>query len=212
MIDVQCLELPPIGTNCWLLADRGRGEAVIADAPLSAFAAVGKWLDANGCRLTAVLFTHGHWDHTLDGWRYNEAGIPTYGHRGDEGFFSNPTSMAPFAIPGLEMRPLRINHWVAPGATIELLGRQVELRHVPGHSAGSVLYWFRDDGVAVSGDALFSGSIGRTDFPGCSFEQLAASITGQIYTLPDHTRILPGHGPETTVGEEALTNPFVRLA
>jgi glyoxylase-like metal-dependent hydrolase (beta-lactamase superfamily II) len=84
------------------------------------------------------------------------------------------------------------------------------VRHVPGHSQGSLLFWFKEDAFAISGDAVFSGSIGRTDFPGCSFEQLEHSIRTQIYTLPDATVLYPGHGPATSVGAEASGNPFVR--
>jgi glyoxylase-like metal-dependent hydrolase (beta-lactamase superfamily II) len=125
-------------------------------------------------------------------------------------FYAEPQTMAAFAIPGMAMRPVEVDQWVGDGDIIEILGRRVEVRAVPGHSAGSVLYWFCDDGFAVSGDALFKGSIGRTDFPGCSFEQLEGSIRQRIYTLPDATVIYPGHGPATTVAEEAVSNPFVQ--
>jgi hydroxyacylglutathione hydrolase len=210
MIEIHSHELPPIGTNCWLFIDRQRQEIVVGDAPLNAFATVERLLIETGYRLTALLLTHGHWDHTLDAWRFAEFGVPIYGHAGDRPFFENPQSMSRFSIPGLPLQPVTISHWVSAGDELSLLGHTVEVRHVPGHSPGSVLYWFRDAGVALSGDALFNGSVGRTDFPGCSFAELEQSIRLSIYTLPDNTRILPGHGPETSVGDEAATNPFVR--
>jgi hydroxyacylglutathione hydrolase len=104
----------------------------------------------------------------------------------------------------------KVDEFVQEGQTLQLLNQQVEVRHVPGHSPGSVLFYFRDFGFAVSGDAIFAGGIGRTDFPGCCRELLEASIVEQIYTLPDETVLLPGHGPRTTVGQEKKTNPFVR--
>ena len=109
----------------------------------------------------------------------------------------------------MAMPPVKIDSWLEHGQRIKIIGREVEVRHVPGHSPGSVLFWFVNDKVAITGDALFSRSIGRTDFPGCSFEQLSNSIKNHIYTLPDDTVVYPGHGPETSVGEEANGNPFV---
>lgn len=211
MIQVEVFELPPIGTNCWLLSHPGSNEVVVVDAPLNAFATVERHLVKSGLRATALLMTHGHWDHTLDGWRFNQLGIPSYGHRQDQDFFENPAVMSSYSIPGLEMKPMQIDHWVGQGDTLQLLGETVEVREVPGHSPGSVLFWFRESGIAAGGDALFKGSIGRTDFPGCSFEQLEKSIVEQIYTLPATTRVLPGHGPETVVAKESRGNPFVRL-
>jgi len=124
--------------------------------------------------------------------------------------FERPEVMAAFSIPGLEMKPCRIDTWLKADQRLRIVGRGVEIRHVPGHSPGSILYWFFDDTFAIAGDAVFSGSIGRTDFPGCSFEQLAGSIRNRIYTLPDETVLYPGHGPETTVETEAAHNPFVQ--
>mgnify|MGYP005840103959 CR=1 FL=1 len=208
-LDIRSFELPPIGTQCYVVFAPEARTLAVFDAPLNAFPTVERIAVETGYRMEGLYFTHGHWDHTLDGRRFNEAGIPAFGHRDDKEFFETPEVMAAFAIPGMEMPPVRIETWVEAGQTITIAGRRVEVRHVPGHSAGSILYWFVEDGFAVSGDALFNGSVGRTDFPGCSFDQLAASIRGQIYTLPDETRILPGHGDGTTVGAEALGNPFV---
>lgn len=211
MIKVEVFELPPIGTNCWVLSKEASDEVVVVDAPLNAFATVERKLVQNGLRVAALLMTHGHWDHTLDGWRFNEFGVPVYGNEQDKAFYENPAMMSSFAIPGLEMKPMRIDHWVGQGSVLDLLGEAVEVREVPGHSPGSLLFWFRESGVAASGDAIFQGSIGRTDFPGCSFEQLEKSIVEQIYTLPANTRLLPGHGPETAVSAESRGNPFVRI-
>ena len=89
------------------------------------------------------------------------------------------------------------------------VGSDIEVRHVPGHCPGNVLFYFSDAGAAFVGDALFAGSIGRTDLPGGSFASLEKAIRTQIYTLPDETLVYPGHGPDTTVGAEKSTNPYV---
>lgn len=207
---IECFELPPIGTNAWFLSDAERGEAVLVDAPLQGLATIEQRLEEAGLALKAVLMTHGHWDHLLDGWRFNELGTPAMGHRDDEPLFAEPNRMGRVAIGGIPMKPMRIDRWLVDGERFELLGRTVEARHVPGHCPGSLLFWFPGEGVAFSGDAIFQRSIGRTDLPGGDFDVLERSIRTRIYTLPAETVLCPGHGPETTVAAEMATNPFVR--
>lgn len=211
-IEVQSYELPPIGTMCYVIASPERQELAVFDAPLNAYPTAERIAVQMGYKISGMYFTHGHWDHTLDGAKFNDAGIPVFAHEDDRAFFETPDLMASYSIPGMEMPAVKVDTWLEDGQEIEIVGSLVEIRHVPGHCPGSILYWFKDDGIAITGDAIFSGSIGRTDFPGCSFEQLANSIQKQIYTLPDDTVLYPGHGPETSVGREALANPFVTRA
>jgi glyoxylase-like metal-dependent hydrolase (beta-lactamase superfamily II) len=208
-VEIRSFELPPIGTQCHVVLNPAARVLAVFDAPLNAHATVERLAVQTGYRIEGLYLTHGHWDHTLDGRRFNEQSIPTWGHEEDRHLFETPELMAAFAIPGMEMPPLHIGTWLEHGRELHIAGRPVRIRHVPGHSEGSILYWFFNDGFVISGDALFNGSIGRTDFPGCSFEQLATSIREQIYTLPDETVVYPGHGPTTTVGDEAGRNPFV---
>jgi glyoxylase-like metal-dependent hydrolase (beta-lactamase superfamily II) len=208
-LEIRSFELPPIGTQCYAVINPASRAIAVFDAPLNAYATVERLAVQAGYRIRGLYLTHGHWDHTLDGARFNAHGVVTHGHAGDRMFFENPASMAAFAFPGMEMPPLAIDHWLEDGQRLSILDRPVEVRHVPGHSGGSVLYWFSDDKFAISGDAVFNGGIGRTDFPGCSFEQLATAIRSKVYSLPDETVLYPGHGPETTVGAEARGNPFV---
>jgi len=208
-IELLNFELPPIGTQCYAILNPETLSVAVFDAPLNAFATVEKLLVETGYSLDGLYFTHGHWDHTLDGHRFNTFGAKTFAHEEDRMFFEDPETMASYSIPGLEMPAVRIDQWLGQGDVLKIAGRPVEIRHVPGHSPGSILYWFSKDGFAITGDAVFNRSIGRTDFPGCSYEELAASIRGQIYTLPDETILYPGHGPQTTVVSEALQNPFV---
>ncbi|MCC5835180.1 MAG: MBL fold metallo-hydrolase [Opitutales bacterium] len=212
-LSIKTLELPPIGTNCYLLTKEGSDEIAVVDAPLGAWKEVKAALEGLNVRIAHLLMTHGHWDHTLDGWLFNEdRRYITYGGDGDAEFYRDPESMSRFSIPGLEMKPMRIDRWVKQGDRLTLLGETVEVREVPGHSPGSVLFWFKESDCVFSGDALFQRSIGRTDFPGCSFEELERSIQQQIYSLPRKVKVYPGHGPRTAVGEEIENNPFVRAA
>lgn len=209
-LEVVAHELPPIGTQCYAVINPASGQIAVFDAPLNAYATVERLAVRSGYQLSGLYFTHGHWDHMLDGHAFAAAGIRVHAHAADRMFFTDPSVMASYSIPGLPMPPVAVDEWVEDGQLLQIAGEEVEVRAVPGHSPGSVLYWFRQRGFAISGDALFRGSVGRTDFPGCSFAALEQSILGRIYTLPDNTVIYPGHGPATSVGEEARSNPFVR--
>jgi glyoxylase-like metal-dependent hydrolase (beta-lactamase superfamily II) len=105
---------------------------------------------------------------------------------------------------------VKLQHEAVQGVSLELLGTTWEVRHVPGHCPGNVLFHVPSERVAFVGDAIFAGSVGRTDLPGGSADVLAKSIRTQIYTLPPETVLFPGHGPETTVDDERFSNPFVR--
>lgn len=206
---IHSLPSGPIATTAYLLIDDTRREALLIDAPHGVWDEVEPLLRASGARLVALLITHGHWDHTGDAARIQGMGVPLYAHEADRRLIETPEVMAMFLIPGVEVTPARIDHVVAQGQVLSLAGQQIEVRHVPGHCAGNVLFYFAALGAAFVGDALFNGSVGRTDLPGGSFEQLARAIRTQIYTLPANTRVYPGHGVDTTVGDEMATNPYV---
>ena len=108
------------------------------------------------------------------------------------------------------MKPAEINNDLVHGQRLKILGQSTEIRHVPGHCPGNVLFFFPDQKTAIVGDAIFAGSIGRTDLPGGDFHTLEKAIREEIYTLPDDTILLPGHGPMTTVAQEKSSNPYVR--
>lgn len=207
---IETQELPPIGTNAIALIEPERKECVIIDAPADAFTWANKLAERHACKIVALILTHGHWDHILDAWKFAQAGIPIYGHADDALMFAEPSRMANYAMPGLLFEPVEVEHWIAQGQTLDLLGTSLEIRHVPGHCPGNILVYVAEHAVAVVGDALFAGSIGRYDLPGGDFSVLERSIREQIYTLPDVTKVYPGHGPTTTVGAEKQSNPFVR--
>lgn len=207
---IEFKEMPPIGTNAFALIEPARSECVIIDAPLDSFSWAEQIARENSCSIAALILTHGHWDHILDGHKFANAGIPIYGHIDDKRLFEQPAEMTNYAIPGVELLPVPIDNWLQNNGTIDLLGDVFEIRHVPGHCPGNVLVYLASQGWALVGDAIFAGSIGRYDLPGGDFSVLEKSIRTQIYTLPDETTIYPGHGGRTTVAQEKRSNPFVR--
>jgi len=206
---IESKELPPIGTNAYALVEPERGECVVIDAPEEAYAWASGIAEGHGVRIVALILTHGHWDHMLDGHKFAAAGIPTYGHEADKPMFETPEIMAGFALPGQDMPPVPIDHWVGEGDALELLGASMEIRHVPGHCPGNILVYLDSEKAAFVGDAIFAGGVGRYDLPGGDFATLSDAIRSRIYTLPKATTLYPGHGPETTVGAERAGNPFV---
>jgi glyoxylase-like metal-dependent hydrolase (beta-lactamase superfamily II) len=201
----------PIQTNAFLLTDPSRGEAVLIDAPGEVWADVEQVLRKEKCRLTELWITHGHWDHTQGGAEVVRAtGAKVRAHVADKTLIETPEVMSAFLGGAIQLEPIKPDFWVSQGDRFTSLGLEVEVRHVPGHCPGNVLFYFPSAKVAFVGDALFAGSVGRTDLPGGDRNQLTQSIRAQIYTLPDETAVYPGHGSSTTVGVEKRSNPYVR--
>lgn len=208
-MEVRAFEGPPIGTNAYVLLFPERSQALVVDAPGEALSFARETAAELQCTVEALLLTHGHFDHVIDLAAFHEDDIPVYGHMDDLPLIENPRSQLALLGADFAVRPGRIDHPVRHGEILNLVGEAIEIRHVPGHSAGSVMFFFGAHGVAFSGDAVFAGSVGRTDLPGGSFAVLARSIREQIYTLPPETVLYPGHGPSTLVSRERLSNPYV---
>lgn len=207
---IHVLPSGPIQTIGYLLTESNTGEAVLVDAPADVWAKVQPLLTKDGCTLREVWLTHGHWDHTQDAAKIKRAtGAAVRAHQADQHLIETPEVMRAFTMPGIELEAVKIDAFVRQGDRLAALGREFEVRHVPGHCPGNVLFYQAEAKVALVGDALFNGGVGRWDLPGGNFTLLEESIRGQIYTLPDDTTVLPGHGPRTTVGDEKETNPFV---
>ncbi len=211
MMQIRTLTAGPLETNAYLLTRSGHRELVVVDCPDDSFSHVETVARDEGLTLDSVLLTHGHYDHTADLSLFQNAGARVLAHDADRFLIEHPEVMTVMLPPGMKVDPARIDVPVAQGDKHRFLGLEVEIRHVPGHCPGNVLFYFPEMKAAFVGDAIFAGSIGRYDLPGGNFEELEESIQKQIYTLPDDTVLYPGHGPATTVGREKQSNPFVRF-
>lgn len=209
-VNVHVLPAGPIQTNAYLLTEPRTGEAVLVDAPEGVWPKAEPILKREGCRLSSLWLTHGHWDHTQGAAEVvRKSRAQVCAHRADQPLIETPEVMRPLLPPGLKIEPVKVDRWLADGETIDALGEKVGVGHVPGHCPGSLVFYFPGEGAAFAGDALFRGGVGRTDLPGGSFEQLEQSIRTRIYSLPDKTAVFPGHGGPTTVGDEKESNPYV---
>ena len=198
-----------IETNAYLLTSAERGEAVLIDAPGGVWAQVAPILASEGVKLGEVWLTHGHWDHMQGAMEVvRHTGARVLAHAADRPLLETPEVMSVF-LRGVALEAVKVDQWIEEGDRIEALGLDVEVRHVPGHCPGNVLFYFAAAGAAFVGDALFAGSVGRTDLPGGSMATLEEAIRSRIYTLPEATKVFPGHGPATTVAQEKRTNPHV---
>lgn len=201
----------PEGTNAFFMMNGETKEMLVID-PAGEAGKIQKTVEEMGGRPVAILLTHVHFDHMMALAEVQKAyGVPVYCGAGDEELFDFSLEALPMFAPGF--KPGRIDIWVNDGQRLALAGFDIGVIAAPGHSKGSVCYYFEEDGLLVSGDVLFQGSIGRTDFPipeaKGDLAVLMQSIRKLITTLPDGVKILPGHGPDTTIGAEKRTNPFV---
>ena len=202
----------PIQANCVLLGDTDAGEVVVIDPGEEAEKIVDR-VRASGLRPTMILHTHGHLDHvggTAELLRLLGGKLPIGLHPDEIDLYRNAPMQA--QMFGLEVEaPPEPGLMLRHGDTVSVGSVDLEVRHTPGHSPGGVCFVVLGDGgpLAVVGDVLFAGSIGRTDLMGGSFPVLEGSIREQLYTLPDETRVICGHGPDTTIGRERASNPFV---
>jgi glyoxylase-like metal-dependent hydrolase (beta-lactamase superfamily II) len=194
----------PYGTNCWLLASQDSDDAVVVDPGFDP-SAVRALLDAAGKAPVAVLATHGHSDHVGEAGEFAKD-LPVYVHEADAlAFTDEPAWNAGFDNPVTPVKDLRE---IADGDTLSFGGFSIEVVHTPGHTPGHCCFRLDGDALLLAGDLVFAGSIGRSDFPNGDPLAMQASLR-RFLTLADEMPVLPGHGPETTVGRERRSNPFL---
>lgn len=209
-LHVESFVVGPMPNNLYLLRDDQTRQIVVVDPSIGSDAAINRVLDLQrqGYTLDAIWNTHGHFDHIYDNARWkSQFGSPLLMHRDDEWLIERLPDTAVLMAGLPEPRPAAPNSWLQDGQTLQVGNFQCEVLLVPGHSPGSVAFWFESENVCLSGDVLFRGSVGRTDFPGCDAAALRLSLA-RLCSLPDNTRVLPGHGAETTIAHEKATNPF----
>lgn len=196
----------PFAENTYLLSCVGSGKAIIVDPG----AAVGDLLaiaDESGVEVVSIILTHAHLDH-IDGAAEakRRTDAPIWLHPADQQLYRAAPIQAEWFGVRLESPP-PVDRELADGDRIAFGDCELEVRFTPGHAPGHVV--LVAEGLAIVGDCIFAGSIGRTDLPGGDFQTLMNSIRTRILTLPDLTVLYPGHGPETTVGHERASNPFL---
>jgi glyoxylase-like metal-dependent hydrolase (beta-lactamase superfamily II) len=202
--------------NCYLVAPAPGEECVIIDPGQDAERGIEELLARYRLKPVAVLLTHGHIDHVWSvGPVCGAKGIPAWIHPADRGLLADPASglalnMGQELFGGITFTEPDDVRELTDGAALELAGVQLTVGHVPGHTPGSVTFRGGADDLDAlfSGDLLFAGSIGRTDLPGGDHAAMLKSLARTL-TLPDETVVLPGHGPQTSVGAERRTNPFL---
>jgi len=192
--------------NCYLVIDEGSRECVVIDPGEEAGLILRRITEA-GVRPVAIWVTHAHLDHVMGVPRLSrETRAPIYLHPADRELYDHVIQQGLAFGIRVESLPPPDREFV-PGETVRVGTVGFTVRHAPGHSPGSVC--LVGDGVVFTGDVLFAGSIGRTDLPGADFDTLIRSIERELLVLPDSTMVYSGHGPETTVGRERGTNPFL---
>lgn len=205
---VESVTVGPFRQNSWVVGDPATREAVLVD-PGDEPEAIEALLARLGLEPRYVLNTHAHLDHVGAVHHFQQTrGLPFHLHPGDREWLENlPLQGRMFGLPTSPVP--RVDRWIADGETFPIGGRTIEVIHTPGHTPGSCCLFLRDDRVLLTGDTLFAGSVGRTDFPGGSWAQLERSIRERLFPLGDDVTFFPGHGPASTLGEERRTNPFV---
>ena len=206
---------PMFATNCWILAAEKGSECIIVDPGMPDISAeIEMIIEEEGLKPVAVLLTHGHLDHTFsviplaDGYS-----IPAYIHSEDRKALLHPELLLSKEFAS----SLATKEWNEPNEVRELknnqkfeaVGLDITAIHAPGHTAGSLMFTVNDE-VLISGDVLFAGSIGRTDQPTGSSDAMARTLKTKIIPLGDHLRVLPGHGPDTTIEYERRSNPYLK--
>lgn len=206
---VYPLALGPLQTICYIVSNDQK--AVVIDPGANAGQVI-RYLGTKKLELEAILLTHGHFDHI---GAVNELAekyqVPIYAHKKEKEYFENPEiNLSPMVHQSLVLKPNFNYQYLVDGTHFTCLETDIQVFHVPGHTTGSLCFYFAQDEMVFTGDTLFKGSIGRTDFIYGNHDQLVSGIKRKLLSLPAQTLVYPGHGDCTTIEEESQSNPFLR--
>jgi glyoxylase-like metal-dependent hydrolase (beta-lactamase superfamily II) len=204
----EILPVGPLQCNCSVIGDEATHEGMVID-PGDDIDDILAVVHKHNLTVKQIVITHAHIDHVGGAMKLRRAtGAPILLNQNDYALIK----MLDMQAAWLGMRPpgeVEIDRSIGQADVINTGDIQATVLHTPGHTEGSVCLYFKAEKKLIAGDTLFAGSIGRTDLPGGSFEQIINSLHETVMTLPDTTVVLPGHGPETTIGEERSSNPFL---
>jgi glyoxylase-like metal-dependent hydrolase (beta-lactamase superfamily II) len=203
------MQVGPLGVNCYIVGDDATREVVVID-PGGHARQIAQTLETLRARMRGIVLTHAHFDHVMGVEALKRTTMaPLMVGAKEKPVFESVEQQA--QMFGIAVPPLPDpERWLDDGDVVEAGTLQLKVLEVPGHSPGSIALYDAADAVVFVGDVLMRGTIGRTDFPGGSLEELLRSIRTKLYTLPDGTKVYAGHGPLTTIGEEKRTNPFTQ--
>lgn len=207
-LTVSALTLGALGTNCYILANEETKEALIFD-PADEAQRIGGYLEEHGLKAAGILLTHGHADHIGGAEELREmTGAKIYALDEEESLLQSPKSNLSLFIQHKAVT-VKADEFLHDGQELTLAGIRLKVYHTPGHTPGGCSYYCQEADCVFSGDTLFEGSVGRTDFPGGSMSRIVRSVKEKLLTLPPETKVYPGHGGTTTVEYEKNYNPFI---
>lgn len=188
------------------------GKLWVVDAPEG----MAKFLTMEKMPVGGLILTHGHFDHIEDAAKIQrDFDCPVWIHKLDRRLCEETEEVMRYVREAfgveLSLESFKPNYELVVPGFLDFGGHRFDLLHCPGHSPGSVCFWEKNAGILLGGDVLFAGGVGRWDLPGGDRKVLLESIRTRLFTLPENTQVLPGHGPMTTIGREMRTNPFIRL-
>jgi len=206
--EIKTFQVGPLDVNCYILWDSETLDAFIID-PGGNGPLIKEAVASLGLKVRYIVNTHGHFDHVgADGELRKFYSVPLAIHKGDVPLLKDASGHA--EIFGIKTPPQPSpDLFLTNNASLEAGSVKMEIRHTPGHTKGGVCLYIKSAGLLFSGDTLFAGSIGRTDLEGGSTEELMNSIKTRLLPLDDDVRVLPGHGPATTIGDEREHNLFI---
>ena len=206
---LETFPVGPLHCNCTILGDEVTHEAIVVD-PGDNIPEILSRLQKHGLTVRQIVVTHAHIDHVGGAAQLRKlTGAPVVMNQQDLGLLGMMEMQAGWlGVPTPEVAPPDAS--AEDGLTVGLATLPAEVLHTPGHTPGSICLLFPAQHLLLAGDTLFAGSIGRTDLPGGDGHQILRSLRDRLLVLPDATRVLPGHGPETTIGEERHSNPFLQ--